>query len=904
MYRIYLALAAFVLLGQASWAGPVSRKRASEVASRFVHLDTRAEALRSAELEHSGVEPAYHVFNDSDRSGFVIVSGQEGVTPILGYAEEGQVVAGQLPEQLVELLRRYELRIKELRRSTTAPLGQSQSILKHRPKVLIGPLLSCEWNQNSPYNNLAPIKRGEQRAPIGCVATAMAQVMYFHKWPTKGIGEHTYTSKHYGELSVDFEKSTYDWSSMIDRYRRSSSATPLWNAKAGEAVARLMYDAAVSVNMQFTPNESGAFTFDAAKALDKNFDYDVRYLSRELVNNEHFVSAVKEELASGNPILMTGASDAGGHAWVLDGYDENGFIHVNWGWGGMSNGYFELDFMDPPSLGIGGGGGKFNQGQDVIMLRPRKAGVAMPERLQGRFSLFDDEAGMSIDLQASDLADGSASFNIPAIGNYMQATFKGEFGVGLYSSDGTLLHAFPSYALGQVPRLSYFTSDQNVRIYLTAAQRDLVGRFYFAPISREQRLKTPTANPHMEDSWEVSGHWLPMWHSNRIEVELDKGAIKVLDDGNAPRFVLTAAPEVLAQVWMRRKGSVRAPIRNASFVSLKGQVALALESVGQASTLRDTLATDMTVFYDYTTVDRPLLVSTLTSRRLKAGKYKVNFCIIKPEEKYIDDAGQTQTDPRAVYPVENPFGAFELEILDPANRSMVEYYTSQSALHSLEFFHDGKIYEQDALSLNDAKQGRWEIGVSLKNTGVALQTPIRYRLKDMATGAILELGESSSLWLGTSIVTNGQTKAAIDFGAVRLEGGHTYRILVEVRSGNQWVDVWNANEPRRYLFVSQDEQVDKPSEGGGTSDPNTAALDKVEGAKPALYPNPASGLVYLEGAAVARVEIYDMQGRRLLVHQPTEGECTIDVSSLSSGVYVTKLMLSSGEVSIDRLMIL
>lgn len=905
MYRIYISLGLLLALGQWLWAGPVDRQRASELAARFVHVDARAEALRAAEQARGGVVPAYHIFNDTDRSGFVILSGEEGAPPILGYSEVGQLQQGRLPEQLAGLLGLYEQRVRELRRAgQQGSPGQSQSIKVYRPRPIVGPLLTCEWNQAEPYNDLAPQKAGEDRAPIGCVATAMAQVMYFHQWPATGKGKRTYNNAHYGELSADFSKSTYRWSDMTPTYKRTRFGTPTWEAKAGAAVARLMYDAAVSVSMQFTPSESGAFTHDAASALDTNFDYHVRYLTRDAMNNVEFVSGIKDELNSGNPILMTGASTGGGHAWVLDGYDENGLIHVNWGWGGVSNGYFELDFMNPPSLGIGGGAGHFNQEQQVILARPRREGATLPERIQGRFSLFGE--GMYVDDSRSDLAGGSVVFGIPDMGNWLTPRFKGEFGVGLYAPSGELLHSFSSYPVGEVSRRTYFTSDQRVSVYLTAAQRDLVGRYYFAPISREQRLKSPNANPNAESSWEVVGEWLPMAHSNRIEVELNKGAITVLTDGNTPHFVLTAAPEVLTLAWLSRKGSLRASIKNTSFVTLQGNVALALESVGLTPVVRDTLSLDEMIFYDYTTVDRPLVFDTKGNQRLKEGKYRVSFCVIKPEETYLDEQNKPQVDPREVFTVENPFGPFEIELLKPSNSPIVEYYTTTNynTSYSLELFRDGKPHESDVLTLEEAKVGQWQIGISLRNYGVGIQTPVRYRLRDMVSGALIDLGTSANVWLRSSIVSNMLTRADIDFSTINLVEGRTYRILAEVKVADKWVDVWNGDVPRRYLFVRKAEAAGNASgQGGNTTDQNGNAVEGIAQARPVLYPNPARAALHLTAEGIESLEVYDMAGRRVLSHEPTSGGAVVDISRLPAGLYIATLRASSGQAWTERLIV-
>lgn len=903
MYRIYLSILILVCLSYTAWAGPVDRKEASRIAAKYINVNLQEEALRSAELHRAGHLPSYHIFNDSDRSGFVIVSGEEGLAPLIGYSSTGQLSTNRLPEQLAELLHRYEEQVKKLRAAASLPApGHSSSELAHRPRIIIGPLLSSRWNQSTPYNDLAPIKTGEKRAPTGCVATAMSQLMYFHKWPEKGKGSHTYTNKHYGKLSADFASSTYDWSNMKPTYTKNEFSTPTWSETEAKAVARIMYDAAVSVNMEFTPEESGAYTYQAAEALDKNFDYHVRFLVRNAINNEEFVDAIKKELDTGNPILMTGAGALGGHAWILDGYDENGYLHVNWGWGGNSDGYFELDFMNPPVLGIGGGGGRFNQEQQVILARPRKADVTLPENLQPRFSIF--EGGMSVNTRRSNLMQGIISFDIPNMGNWLTPNYKGEFGIGLYTNEGELLHSFASpVVLEQISRRTYFTSAQNVTINLKANHSTLSGRYYFAPICREQRLKPGATNPRLVNSWEVAGEWVRMAHSNIVEVVLTNAAIDVLSDGTKPRFTLTSKPEVMAEAWMSRKGSLRASIKNESVVTLEGQVALAFELINSTPVKRDTLRLEPTIFYDYSTVDRPLVYSTMSGNKLVPGQYRVNFCIIKPEIRYRDQSGTEHVDPERIYSVNNPFGDFEVEIFDNKDKPVVEYYVSTSTLHRLEFFHDGKVHSSDMISMKQGEEGKWSIGMSLRNTGSPLTTPVRYSLKDTATDEIVELGTKPSVSLLTNrILSNAQTSVDIDFSSLKLTPGHRYRILCEIQIDGQWRDVWNAEQPRRYLFIAPktESETENPTDPNGSS----TSVETVTSA-PILqiYPNPAHHNLHFRVAASAKVELYDVEGRRVLTDDIASGEDTLDISTLHAGSYIIKLTLHTGEVHTERIII-
>ena len=192
----------------------------------------------------------------------------------------------------------------------------------------------------------------------------MAQVMKYHNWPEKGVGSNSY-SWNGTTLSLDFSAITYDWGNMLDSY--GTAATDAQK----NAVATLMYSCGVSVNMNYSPSASGASSLYAARALVDNFNYDgsLQYLLREYYTLDDWEDEVYGSLAEGCPVLYGGQSSNGGHEFVCDGYSQDGFFHFNWGWGGMSDGYFKLTSLNPGSQGIGGAGSGagYNFGQDIIV---------------------------------------------------------------------------------------------------------------------------------------------------------------------------------------------------------------------------------------------------------------------------------------------------------------------------------------------------------------------------------------------------------------------------------------------------------------------------------------------------------------------------------------------------------
>ena len=233
------------------------------------------------------------------------------------------------------------------------------------------------WDQSAPYNDLCPEYNGT-RSVTGCVATAMAQVMRYHKYPAKGKGSNSYTSQTLAlAASFDFASTTFDWDNMLPQYVSGS-----YTDDQAKAVATLMYACGVSVDMDYTPDDSGAMPYAAAEALINNFEYssNIRFLQRDYYQYAEWMDLIKTEISNSRPIMYDGQSTEGGHEFVFDGYDENDMVHVNWGWSGVNDGYFAISALAPSSLGIGGGtnlGGGFSSDQGMIIgIQPSSEGTS------------------------------------------------------------------------------------------------------------------------------------------------------------------------------------------------------------------------------------------------------------------------------------------------------------------------------------------------------------------------------------------------------------------------------------------------------------------------------------------------------------------------------------------------
>ncbi len=247
----------------------------------------------------------------------------------------------------------------------------SQKSPRKAEKKEILPLIQTLWNQEAPYNDLCPKVDGHETV-TGCVATAMAQVMKYHNHPSQGTGSHSYYwAPGKDTLRMDSSSQKFEWDLMTDRYDSESTEAQRL------AVASLMLACGISVDMHYDIGDSGAATVRMGGALMDYFGYDKALWMpmRDFYGIYEWEDMIYSDLEQGLPVLYSGVGTAGGHQFICDGYRDDGYFHFNWGWGGMSNGYFLLDALNPADLGVGGGAGGFNSGQQITLgVRPAVEG--------------------------------------------------------------------------------------------------------------------------------------------------------------------------------------------------------------------------------------------------------------------------------------------------------------------------------------------------------------------------------------------------------------------------------------------------------------------------------------------------------------------------------------------------
>lgn len=344
---------------------------ATSVVLAATSLDIENRQTRSLET------PAYYVYNQN-QTGFVIISGDDRMAPVLGYSFENEFNQSSLPENMRFWLTLYTLKQQTLNAepvSTTPIVSYNSGNFASSVSPLLGDI---RYDQGNPYNRNCPEWNGK-KCVTGCVATAMATILSYYRYPEQGWGSNSYTTpNHKIQLSMNFSKTTFDWDNILPQYTNNN-----YTGKQADAVAELMLACGIACNMDYDPGASGADNYRGHNALIKHFGfnpYSYRAMS-SFYTQEEWMNLIKTELNAKRPIFYTASDNSlSGHAFVIDGYDEDGLVHVDWGWSGLSNGYFLITNLQPGASSTGGGNGSGYQFEQTmsVNLAP-KTMLSVPE---------------------------------------------------------------------------------------------------------------------------------------------------------------------------------------------------------------------------------------------------------------------------------------------------------------------------------------------------------------------------------------------------------------------------------------------------------------------------------------------------------------------------------------------
>ena len=440
MKRLLLALFALLLsiaFGAKASANPITRQQAQKSVQIF--LEKKGKSLNMPMESRAAVKDqdwsntdSYYIFNIGDNEGFVIAAGDDCVPAILGYSDSGSV-GEDIPDNMKAWLEEYVDQITYMQE-----LGLTSNLITSNNPA-ISPLLTTTWDQDEPYNQNCPDFFTYGKCVTGCVATAMAQVMYYHR--AHSVHQTTTEIPAYecrinwhnnnetlGRIAVNAfpAGSVIDWDNMLDSY--SGTTTEIQQ----QAVANLMAYCGASVNMDYRNawnGGSGAYSEDVPVAMKEFFDYHDRMSlkSRNDYTEERWDSLIYAELNKGNPIWYSGRNSSAGHAFVCDGYDGNGYYHINWGWSGRSDGFFLLSVLDPKVQGSGGSSAGYSLNQQALIgaipngevIRLTTEDLLLTGNTTFSIDQYSENISVPIRLVLTNLTDNSNDFN-NAIGVYLK----------------------------------------------------------------------------------------------------------------------------------------------------------------------------------------------------------------------------------------------------------------------------------------------------------------------------------------------------------------------------------------------------------------------------------------------------------------------------------------------------
>ncbi len=464
---------------QISFAETISEEEAQQKATAFLqqrlilgpsHRTNAGPALLSN--NKAPLDANYYVFNIGMTDGFLVMSSDDHTPEILGYADEGTFDAANMPENMKAWLQGYTDQLTYLKKNDIKRTNRAPQLDEHRS---ILPLLTCNWNQDAPFNNNCPYD-GTERSVTGCVATAMAQVLYYHKHPARTTSTIPAYQTETKNISVGSNTQTaIDWANMVDNYSGNET-----NSQK-KAVATLMKLCGSSVKMDYTNEASAAHSSAVPVAFKTYFDYDAAttLVSRDDYRARDWDNLIYNEIANSRPVYYSGSSAGGAHAFVIDGYSKDGLYHVNWGWGGANNGYFLLSVLDPGSnngIGASTSSDGYSLDHEAMIGAEPKTGVTPDIEVK----MYTQT--ISTQQPTVNLTNGRYKVTVNnGIYSAMEETYLFDIGLGVFNDDNELLYAQLNGDSIEI-KGGWGWNSLNLTAYVPSLPD---GIYQIAPISRE-----------------------------------------------------------------------------------------------------------------------------------------------------------------------------------------------------------------------------------------------------------------------------------------------------------------------------------------------------------------------------------------------------------------------------------
>ena len=730
-------------------AEPITKARALSIASKYINNPKLSNDTPKTRSSQANEQPAYYIFTNPNDKKFVIISGESKLNELVGYGDKMTENPNDQPPYFKLFLKEYERVVKEVRSKATATTPQ-------RPiKRKVEPLLTCKWSQYDPFNKYTPLSNG-QHTPTGCVATATAQVMFYNKWPKNRPQDYI------ASTGDDAKKSaTYWWDEM------KNTTNEMRTEQSRQAVGVLMYDIGKAVHMRYYIKGSDSNLQRACNALRDKFDYTVRYLDKNFLPANEFINEVMQEISDGYPVLVVG----GPHAFVYDGYDEQGLIHTNWGWGGENDGYFDINIVTLNVSGFALNSGTFWDDISVVFAHPND-GKATPFKDIERGLDARTTTSLTIDKTEANRSE-SFSAKIEKLGSY--SSVKGELGV----FTGKVALALYNDKNEQVKIFNSTASDQTWASIFTSMSFD-VADINFKGIADGNYRLVPVFSEMLDTKTKEHGDWKPINHANEIEVKLTPNAVQLNTNNPKDVVVIEKAPSLLAPYYEGSgfKGAFSFTMYNPGREEVRGELVMTLTNQETKKEYNGYLLTPNVVAQrlgrtTFVINMLPLYYNKPSLGNLPRGKYDVKLSI---------KANRKGTEVEIPIDMKEPF---EIEVLPYVNNGNIE-------LTFLDYYVDGEYANYSTFQLNKIKNISLQVhskvsGYQIRN---GYRGPIHYRLLDLTSNKWIELGTVSNVYLPCD-ADNNAAQTRITFPTSLLEPNHSYEIHLELERNGQRQDTWN-----------------------------------------------------------------------------------------------------------------
>jgi len=850
--RSFLIL--FLLLSvTTNYADNVDFNTALRIARAYVNTSKKDAQNIKTRAAATATQQPYYIFNDEAGKGFVVIAGDDKMGKVLAYSKEASINMANLNPEARYLFDTYRQVYEELSKNKTLTTRAGAAT---KAADAVQPLLKSKWGQDYPYSK-------QTRYMTGCVATAVAQVMYYHKWPAQGKGQESYTVKFDNTVrSADFTKSHYDWDNMLLDYNRRNITT-----KQEDAVALLMNDVGIATNMQYTDRASGTQSYMAERALRNYFDYDAAMVTRSYEGVDNFIEIVKEELRNGFPLYISGDSKTGGgHAWVCDGFDEEDRFHMNFGWNGQANGYYSLATLNVTSTGseFNGAQHSFNRRLHVIAIHPNKPGTPKIDAdiaYQSPNINFDYGSDMAFVGDAPTTLSATAKVMYSRFINQSQSELVGDIGLGIYDQEGKLVKVTP---YGQDGR-KIFTKDRfvfNEGKWVSGGVIDdkITFTLDFTTLTDGTYSLYPIAARTQEDG--TLGAWARMKKAPRIVMKVKNGNISYLElPSTTTAYQLTTNPGFDNKVMPGEPNVLRLNIRKLDANFFNGTIKA--ELINSENKVVFTTQTDEIVDFDVYTTKRVRMPFNLPYD-IASGTYHLRTTITnadnvscqvrenasqKPYTLTIEAKSQADIFSNAiVYAQDNEEGSVQMENFDVSRSPTFRLVCIAYLAKNVQYKGGLTLYLIDTVT-----------GMSIQVTKKPLQ---------------VDLTQADDMTMITSEWIDPKTEKLIN--------NRRYRVALFGVVDGKNVDLLPISTRSPYLSLINGPH-DKYPEGG------TNGVAEVS-VKPTLQF--VDGRLHIQQQGLRRVEVYGMNGI-LVASSAANGTDNLNLS-IPKGTYVVRIITQGG----------